>query len=85
MPTRLMRLQITGEVRTAYSDADAILPLRQRPYHVPAEEPRAAENSDQGFGMGFWGHGRLASPALTPRHPPPYRPPHGAEGREGNA
>jgi len=47
------RLQMTGEVRAAHRDADAILPLCQRLHHVPAEKPRAAENGDQGFRIGF--------------------------------
>src|SRR5262249_42338744 len=65
------RLQMAGEVRAPHRDADAILPLRQPPHHVPTEKPGAAENGDQRIGIGFYCHRCPASrdlPAPTLPH-----------------
>ena len=38
LPDPAHRPQKAGELRPAHRDADAVLPLRQRPHHVAAEE-----------------------------------------------
>ena len=38
LPDPAHRPQITGELRPAHRDADTVLPPRQRPHHVAAEE-----------------------------------------------
>ena len=57
LPDPAERLQVAGEVRPAYRRADAVARARQRPHHVAAEEPGAAEDGDQRFGRDF-GHAR---------------------------
>ena len=42
------RLQMAGEIGPAHRDADAVMPLRQRPHHMAAEEAGAAKYGDQG-------------------------------------
>ena len=59
------RLQMAGEVRPAHRDADAVVPARQRPHHVPAEEARAAEHRDQRVVVGLQGHERRVLGALA--------------------
>ena len=51
------RLQVAGEVRPAHGDADAVMPLGQRPDQMAAEEAGAAEDRDQRVVMGLEGHG----------------------------
>ena len=51
------RLQVSGEVRPAHRDADAVVALGQRPDQMAAEEARAAEDRDQGVVLGLEGHG----------------------------
>src|SRR5262249_21786109 len=70
------RLQMAREVRAPHRDADAILPLRQRPHHVPTEKPGAAEDSDQRIGIRFYCHRCLphgTCPAPAPHPPSPLR------------
>ena len=47
------RLQMAGQFRPAHRDADAIVPVGQRPHHVAAEETRAAEHGDERFEIVF--------------------------------
>ena len=58
LPDPAHRPQIAGKLRPAHRDADAVLPLRQRPHHVAAEEARATEHGDEGFELAFCGHRR---------------------------
>ena len=57
------RLEMTREIGPAYRDANAIVPLRQRPHHVAAQEPGAAENRHEGF---VGGHSRFISRRSCP-------------------
>ena len=86
------RLQVAGEVGPPHRDADAVVPARQRPHQMAAEEARAAEDRDQRVVVGLQGHGALAGarvPAASgpgrgfiaeyALFSPLYRPPAGAK------
>ena len=49
------RLQVTGQFRPAHRDPDAVVPLGQRPHHIPPQKARSAENRDECFQVR--GHG----------------------------
>ena len=55
LPDLPERLQVAREVRPAHRRADAVARARQRPHHVAAEEPGAAEYGDQRL-CGDFGH-----------------------------
>src|SRR5262245_59559396 len=50
------RLQVAGEIGAAHRDPDAVFTLRQRPHDMAAEKAGAAENRDQGVGIGLRRH-----------------------------
>ena len=52
------RLQVESEVGSAHGHSDQVAAAGQRPHHMAAEEPRAAINGDEGFGIAFGGHFR---------------------------
>ena len=51
------RLQVAGEIGAAHRDPDAVSALRQRAHDMAAEKARAAEDRDQGVGIGLRCHG----------------------------
>ena len=46
------RLQVTGQFRPPDPDPDAIVPLGERPDHVPAEKTRSSEDRDKRIDAG---------------------------------
>jgi hypothetical protein len=50
------RLEMSCELRPAHRDADPVMALGQRTYHMPAEETRAAVNGDESIEWTFDAH-----------------------------
>ena len=52
------RLQMTGKLRPAHRDADAVMPVGKRAHHMTAEESGAAEHGDERLRRVPQGHRR---------------------------